>query len=384
MKNTEHLIRLRRIFTQVVEAIVIGLALYASIQVTQPDFVKLITAAPKARQVLRELLAPDLFTRESEVVTVGVALPVPCGSAPEDEGRASGPRLEVEPKCAAERETVVVRGEELGKGVQVTLRWRLPDGNTLGIQRLVTDAGGNFEVRVQVRPIVATKGGQAARIEAEVTLPGGRITPSRTLRDVTDAMFVTIFMALLATTLGTLLAIPLSFLAASNITRRGRVGALVYYLVRTLLNLIRSYEPLVMATIFALIVGFGSPFAGILALVIVTTASLGKMFSESIESIDPGPIEAITATGANRVQVILYGVVPQILPDFLSFTIYHWDINVRISTIIGFVGGGGIGDYLSKRINAFEYSKAGTALLAIILVVWALDFLSAQIRKKLI
>lgn len=76
--------------------------------------------------------------------------------------------------------------------------------------------------------------------------------------------------------------------------------------------------------------------------------------------------------------------MPQILPDFLSFTIYHWDINVRISTIIGFVGGGGIGDYLSKRINAFEYSKAGTALLAIILVVWALDFLSAQIRKKLI
>src|SRR5690606_24401261 len=131
-------------------------------------------------------------------------------------------------------------------------------------------------------------------------LPGGRLVPSQALKDVVDAMFVTIFMALLATTLGTVLAIPLSFLAASNITRRGRVGSLIYYLVRTLLNLIRSYEPLVMATIFALIVGFGSPFAGILALVIVTTASLGKMFSESIESIDPGPIEAITATGANK------------------------------------------------------------------------------------
>ena len=362
----------------------IALALYASVEVTQPDFVKLVMAAPKARQVLGQLLRPDLFTRESEVTTFGIALPVPCGSAPEGEFVSSGPRLEVEPRCAEERETVVVRGRELGKEVQVTLRWRLPDGNTLGIQRLTTDTEGNFEIKVQVRPIVATKEGKPAALEAEVVLPGGRLVPSQALKDVIDAMFVTIFMALLATTLGTVLAIPLSFLAASNITRRGRVGSLIYYLVRTLLNLIRSYEPLVMATIFALIVGFGSPFAGILALIIVTTASLGKMFSESIESIDPGPIEAITATGANKAQVIWYGVVPQILPDFLSFTIYHWDINVRISTIIGFVGGGGIGDYLSKRINAFEYSKAGTALLAIIIVVWALDFLSAQMRKKLI
>ena len=125
-------------------------------------------------------------------------------------------------------------------------------------------------------------------------------------------------------------------------------------------------------------------FAGLLALTIATIASLGKMFSESVEGIDPGPIEALTATGANRVQVILYAVVPQIVPDFLSFTIYHWDINVRISTIIGFVGGGGIGYYLSQRINSFEYTKAGAALLAIVIVVWWLDFLSAQVRKRLI
>jgi phosphonate transport system permease protein len=196
-------------------------------------------------------------------------------------------------------------------------------------------------------------------------------------------MFVTIFMALLATTLGTILAIPLSFLAARNITYRGRLGKAVYFITRSFLNIIRSYEPLVMATIFALIVGFGNPFAGVLALVIVTTASLGKMFSESVEGIDNGPIEAITATGANRAQVILYGVVPQIIPDFLSFTIYHWDINVRISTIIGFVGGGGIGYFLSQAINTFAYHKAGTALLAIIIVVWVLDFLSSEVRKQL-
>ena len=102
-----------------------------------------------------------------------------------------------------------------------------------------------------------------------------------------------------------------------------------------------------------------------------------------MESIDPGPIEALQSVGANPLQVVRYAVIPQIIPDFLSFTIYHWDINVRISTIIGFVGGGGIGYFLSQRINSFEYSKAGTAILAIIIVVWVLDFLSSEIRKQL-
>jgi phosphonate transport system permease protein len=197
-------------------------------------------------------------------------------------------------------------------------------------------------------------------------------------------MMVTIFMALIATTIGTIIALSLSFLGASNITRKGVVGTAVYYVVRAFLNIIRSYEPLVLATIFAMIVGFGSPFAGVIALSITTAASLGKMFSESVESIDPGPIEAVTATGATRLQVVMYAVVPQIIPDFLSFTIYHWDINVRISTIIGFVGGGGIGYFLSQRINTLQYSQAGTALLAIILVVWALDFFSSEIRKQLV
>jgi phosphonate transport system permease protein len=207
---------------------------------------------------------------------------------------------------------------------------------------------------------------------------------SDTFKTVTDAMIVTIFMALLATTLGTLFAVPIGFLAASNITRKGCLGSGVYYVARGILNLVRSFEPLVMAMIFAFMVGFGSPFAGVLALSLGTTASLGKMFSEAVESIDRGPIEAVTATGANPAEVVLYAVVPQVLQDFFSFVIYHWDINVRISTIIGFVGGGGIGYYLSQQTNTMQWSKAGTALLEIIIVVWVLDFLSAQIRKKMI
>ena len=277
----------------------------------------------------------------------------------------------------------MLRGENLSPDAEVRIFWRLPDGRSLTAKRITTNSSGAFAEQIQARPIAATKEGIPAYLEVETSLPSGALRPAKTLNDVVNAMFVTIFMALLATTLGTILAIPLSFLAARNITYRGTLGKAVYFITRSFLNIIRSYEPLVMATIFALIVGFGNPFAGVLALVIVTTASLGKMFSESVEGIDSGPLEAITATGANHAQVILYGVVPQIIPDFLSFTIYHWDINVRISTIIGFVGGGGIGYFLSQSINTFAYHKAGTALLAIIIVVWVLDFLSSEVRKQL-
>jgi phosphonate transport system permease protein len=368
-------------------SLLILIAFWLSIRVTQPDFVKLITAAPKARQILPQLASPDLFARGVVTSTVSLVYPIPCGSAPAPE-EAVAPaaveaRLVADPPCAAERETFTLHGEGFVPNANYRLAWRLPDGRRLSVKRAVTNAEGGIEEQVQARPIAVTKDGKPAAIELETSLPGGGWRPTPTLTEVVNSMFVTVFMALLATTFGTILAIPLSFLAARNITYRGGVGKVVYFITRSFLNIIRSYEPLVMATIFALIVGFGNPFAGVLALVIVTTASLGKMFSESVEGIDAGPIEAITATGANRAQVILYGVVPQIIPDFLSFTIYHWDINVRISTIIGFVGGGGIGYFLSQAMNAFAYDKAGAALLAIILVVWALDFLSAEARKRL-
>ncbi|MDD5468958.1 MAG: phosphonate ABC transporter, permease protein PhnE [Anaerolineales bacterium] len=359
------------------------LAYIFSIRVTKPDFVKLVVASPKAGQILSQLMTPDLFTQEAITSTISLAFPVPCGSATETPAAVGGAILHAEPGCASEKETFELRGEGMKPNAEVKLSWRLPNGQTLGIKRIVTDESGAFTLEVQARPIITTQDGVPAQIEAETQIPSGRLRVSQTLKDVVDAMFVTIFMALLATTFGTIVAAPLSFLAAANITRRGKLGTAVYYVTRSFLNLIRAYEPLVMATIFALIVGFGNPFAGVLALVFVTMASLGKMFSESVESIDPGSIEAVTATGGNRPQVVFYAVVPQIIPDFLSFIIYHWDINVRISTIIGFVGGGGIGFYLSQRINSFEYHKAGTALLAIIIVVWALDFFSAEVRKRL-
>jgi phosphonate transport system permease protein len=186
---------------------------------------------------------------------------------------------------------------------------------------------------------------------------------------------------MLATSFAVVVSAPLSFLAARNVTARTPLGTVVYYITRTVFSIFRSYEPIILATLFAFWVGFG-PFAGAIALSLVTIASLGKLYSEAVENIDPGPAEALRATGANSLQVVLYGIVPQIVPDFLSYTIYHWDINVRISTIIGYVGGGGIGYYLSQMINTSQYNKAGTAIWAIIAVVWTMDFLSAEVRKR--
>lgn len=196
-------------------------------------------------------------------------------------------------------------------------------------------------------------------------------------------MLVTIFQALIATTFGALIALPFSFLAARNLMDRSPVSRAIYYAVRSVFNVLRSIEALLYVAIFVFWVGIGA-FAGSLALAVTTFALIGKLFSEAIENIDPGPLEAITATGATRLQAIVYGILPQIVPPFISYSIYQWDINIRISTIIGFAGGGGIGLLLSTFFGQLQYHKAGTAVLLIVLVVTAMDFASARIRQKLV
>ncbi len=161
------------------------------------------------------------------------------------------------------------------------------------------------------------------------------------------------------------------------------IGSWVYTLVRTVLNILRAIEPLIMVIVFAVWVGIG-PFAGVLALSLHTIASLGKLYSEQVESILPGPLEAITATGANRLQTIVYAVVPQIIPPYISFTLYRWDINVRMSTVIGFAGGGGIGFLLQQNINLLQYRQAAVQILAIAIVVATLDYVSAYVRERVV
>ncbi len=161
------------------------------------------------------------------------------------------------------------------------------------------------------------------------------------------------------------------------------IGSVVYTISRTIFNVTRSIESLIMAVIFVVWVGLG-PFAGVMALTLHTIAALGKLFSEQIEGISAGPIEAINATGASRLQMVVYAVVPQIIPLYIAYTLYRWDINVRMSTIIGFVGGGGVGFLLSQSIRLLLYREASVLMLSIAIVVSALDYISANVRKRVI
>ncbi len=215
------------------------------------------------------------------------------------------------------------------------------------------------------------------------------ITPDPTLQQsIVGGMLETVFMALLASTVGAILAFPLSFLGARNIMGINPVGWLIYTVVRGFFNAVRSVEALLWGTIFAVWVGFG-PFAGVLALATHTVAALGKLYSEQVEGVDPGPLEAIAATGARRWQVILYGVVPQIIPSYLAFTLYRWDINVRMATVIALVGGGGLGRIMFFYKNQVgklpdAWNQVGAVILVIVAVVWALDYISGRVREKII
>lgn len=197
------------------------------------------------------------------------------------------------------------------------------------------------------------------------------------------AMIETVYIALMATIIALPFAFILSFFSARNLMRHNKITFLVYYKVRVIANFTRSIEPLIWAIIFSVWVGIG-PFAGMLALMLHTVSSLVKQYSEQIEDIDQGPVEALEAVGAHPLQVIWYAIVPQLLIPFLSFTIYRWDINVRMATIIGMVGGGGVGTLLMQYQGLAKWREVGLIVILIAAVVWIMDYISAKARESLL
>lgn len=200
-----------------------------------------------------------------------------------------------------------------------------------------------------------------------------------------EALFAaieTIYMAFIATAVALPLAFVLAFFAARNLMNGSRFTMFIYSFVRFLLNTSRSIEPLVWAIIFSVWVGIG-PFAGMMALCLHSVSSLSKLYSEQIENVSNGPIEAMMATGAHPVQVIWFGVVPQIVLPYLSFSIYRWDINVRMATVIGLVGGGGIGTMLMQYQGLAKWNEVGLLVIVIAAIVWAMDWLSSKIREAI-
>jgi len=200
--------------------------------------------------------------------------------------------------------------------------------------------------------------------------------------DALFAMIETIYIALVATLISIPPTLFISFFTARNLMKENKFTFFIYYILRIVLNFVRSIEPLIWAIIFSVWVGIG-PFAGMIALLVHTIAGNAKLYSEAIESIELGPVEAISATGANKVQVVWHAVVPQIVLPFLSFTIYRWDINVRMATIIGLVGGGGIGTMLMQYQGLAKWHEVGLIVLMIAFVVWVMDYISAKIREAI-
>ena len=189
---------------------------------------------------------------------------------------------------------------------------------------------------------------------------------------------VTVEIALVGTAAAAVLALPLGFVSARNVAPPP-----VFYPARTALNLFRSVDTLVYALIFVAAVGLG-PFPGVLAVVAYTTTSLAKLYSEAIEGIEPGPVDAITATGATRLQILRFGVLPQVLPLFLSYILYRLETNIRAATVLGFVGAGGIGFYLQIYLRMIDYPAASTALLVTIAMVVVVDAVSSRVRAHLV
>ncbi len=347
-------------------------------QITKINLGELITKAHLVKPLVRDLVRPDVLTWAPRLERVSIPFtfgaPSPAAPAPE-----AGPRITPSATSGQPGAPLTVRGEGFAANRPGAIIWRDQSGSSARAVEFFTDGAGRFEIALTVPDLI----GQEHTLIAEVTLEGRSLRPSNTLSLVFFRIIETIFLALMGTTMGVLFAVPLSFLGAKNLMARSAPTIAVYYATRTVLNILRSIEPLIMAVVFAVWVGIG-PFAGVLALGLHSIASLGKLYSEQIESIDPGPIEAITATGASPLQVIRYAVVPQIVPPFIAFTIYRWDINVRASTIIGFVGGGGVGFLLNQYINLFQWQAAATAVWGITLVVAAMDYFSAAVRERVV
>lgn len=191
-------------------------------------------------------------------------------------------------------------------------------------------------------------------------------------------MVVTVQIALWGTFLAVLCAVPLGLLSSSNI-----VPAWVYQPVRRVMDAARAINEMVFAMLFIVAVGLG-PFAGVLALWVHTTGSLAKLFSEAVEAIDPQPVEGIRATGASALHEIVYGVIPQVLPLWISFSLYRFEANVRSASVVGMVGAGGIGVVLWEIIRGFQYAQTCAVMIIIVVTVALIDLASARIRKMLI
>ncbi|MFQ5612011.1 MAG: phosphonate ABC transporter, permease protein PhnE [Anaerolineae bacterium] len=363
--------------------------------VTKIEPAKFSEQASRVRPIVAGMLSPDVAEREAEVRKDRTPFEVHCSDSPppatttfEDEAV-----ITLSATCGEVGDTLTVNGAGFWPNLAAEIWWANPIGQEQRLtkegQQLIvtTDDQGRFTVDVEVPlavPLSHDTGEpqpHAVQIIQKKIIGGWQASQNGLL--VVQKMGETVALALMATTIAIVFAVPLSFVAARNLMSGNPVTLSLYYALRTALNIIRSIEPLIIAIVFVVWVGLG-PFAGVMALTAHSIAALGKLYSEQVESIDFGPIEAVRATGANWLQIVAYAVLPQVVPPFMAFTIYRWDINVRMSTIIGFVGGGGIGFLIVQWQRLSQWRAIGAAFWSIMIVVAILDYVSAKARERVV
>jgi phosphonate transport system permease protein len=372
------------------------------LQIGEIDLGQFVREIGDARFRLTQIAWPweSAITRASSEVVGVQEIKAPCDESPPrpTDQTAVGAWLTSTPTCGDLSQqdgtpgtTLSLIGGNLAPNTEAAIIWEDPLGNEFRQRQegeytvVVTDENGGFEIDIimpyRLVPTSAAEGSHIWKVMARQLEETGAIQPSRVLVLAVTKIIETIIIGMMATFFGIIFALPISFLAARNLMSTSWITLAIYFVVRTALNVIRSVEPLIWAVIFVTVVGLG-PFAGIIALTLHSIAALGKLYSEAIESIDPGPIEAIQATGATWLQTVIFAVIPQIIPPFVSFTIYRWDINVRMSTILGLVGGGGIGFLLIQWMRILDFKAAGIAVWFIVITVTILDFVSSEIRQR--
>ena len=237
-------------------------------------------------------------------------------------------------------------------GILLVLIWSWGPAEMFRIPALFTDAGNMAEYA------------------------GGFLDPAfRNWRYYVEEMILTVQIAVWGTVLAIVVGIPFALLSSSNIA-----PVWIVQPVRRLMDATRAINELVFAVLFVTAVGLG-PFAGVLALFVHNTGIVSKLFSEAVEAIDPRPVEGIRSTGASRIQEIVFGVVPQVLPLWISFSLYRFETNVRSATVLGIVGACGIGQVLFESIRSFLYAETAAIILIVIVTVSIVDIISSQLRK---
>ena len=384
--------------------LIILLFLLLGWQIVEINLVKLATELPDTFPIITKIAWPwsSAFIKDEEILQGEEIIYSDCEGKEIPDSTVDGsttPYIVATPRCGELSDydfvgTILsVSGYGFRPNEEVVMWWEDPIGKAFRVRyegdfvSVETDDQGEFEFVFAMPnlliPPTAGEGPHAHKLQARQTSLVGNFKPSQELLLAIEKMVETIFLGMMATLFGIIFAIPVSFLAARNLMSGSPLTLAIYNLTRFSLNIVRSIEPIIWAIVATLWVGLG-PFAGVIALMFHSIAALGKLYSEAIESIDSGPIEAVHATGANWIQTIVYAVIPQVIPPFVSFTIYRWDINVRMSTIIGAVGGGGIGFLLIQWIRLTDYRSAGIAVWFIAITVAILDFISSKIRERYI